>query len=136
MSTNQTAKSKYPSKYSDKYITFAQYLAEIMCERRAADLKIDLPRFFWVSNKKWRQYFLYQVRLANELAKEYHPALLIRAVNEIKVYSLKVARIRERLEQMKNEPQPIEEHIDKPPENINPSGVFIRKKGLLGKLDE
>lgn len=137
MSTNQTKKSKYPSKYSDKFITFAQYLAEIMCERRAVDLNVDLPRFFWSSSKEWRQYFLYQVRLANELSKEYSPALLIRVVNEVKVYSLKVKRLRARLEEMKNEtPLPVEEVVQPPQENSHPSGVFIRKKGLLGKLDE
>lgn len=134
--SNRTTKC-YPSKYSDDYITLAQFLAETMCERRAASLKMELPRFFWKSAQLWKQYYFYQLTIAHSLVKAYDAGLIIRAVNELKyIYSLKIKKLTELIEQYEKEPAKLVEEVIQPLETGNPSGVFHRKKGMLGKLDE
>ena len=40
--------SKYPSRYSDgKKVTAAQYITELICEKRAVKDKKELPNNFW-----------------------------------------------------------------------------------------
>lgn len=57
---------RHPSKYTDKKVTSAQKLAEIMCDRRAKGLNQELPWQFW-KQKNWLQYFMYQVKHATPL---------------------------------------------------------------------
>lgn len=82
----------FKSKYSpDKKITPAQYLAEIACERRASYLKTNLPIYFWKLDN-WKQYYIYQIRIANELLKIYDINAILYALNLDKcktVFSLK-----------------------------------------------
>ena len=72
MAKNPTDKSKYRSKYTpnNKYITCAQYVAEIMCERQAQKNMSDLPIKFW-DTKKWKGQFFVQVREAQKLISKY-----------------------------------------------------------------
>lgn len=129
--------AKYPSKYSDNYVTLAQFLAEMMCERRAASLKVDLPRYFWDSAEEWKSYYFYQLKLANKLLAVYNPGHIIRAVNELKyIYSLNIKVLLELLKKFKDEPEIFKEVVDQPIESSGPSGVFFRRKGILGKLDD
>lgn len=129
--------AKYPSKYSDNYVTLAQFLAEMMCERRASSLKVDLPRFFWTVCPEWKSYYFYQLKLANNLLVKHNPGHIIRAVNELKyIYSLNIQALLKLLIQYKSEPEIFKEVVEQPVESSNPSGVFIRRKGLLGKLDD
>lgn len=108
-----------------------------MCERRAANLGTDLPRFFWDTLPEWKNYYFYQLRLAHSLVKRYNGGILIRALNELKyIYSLNVKKLKTLLEQIEKEPKLLVEEIDKPLESSLPSGVFYRKKGKLGQLDE
>ena len=47
---------KYISKYSnDKLISAAQYITEIICERKAVKDKQDLHYRFWIS-KEWSKF--------------------------------------------------------------------------------
>lgn len=57
---------KLPSKYTDKEITPAQYLAELMCERKYRKLGVSLPKKFW-SDERYRKEFLFQKRNADQL---------------------------------------------------------------------
>lgn len=133
----QGAKTRYPSKYSDKYITLSQFLAEIMCERRASHLKTELPRFFWDTLPEWKQYYFYQLKLANRLVKLHQAGFILRAVNELKyTFSLKLKAIKELIIKYESEPELLREVIEQPIETVNQSGVFIRKKGALGRLDD
>lgn len=136
-SSSQTNKARYPSKYSDNYVTLPQYLAELMCERRAANLKIELPRFFWNTLQLWKQYYFYQLGIANRLVKQYDPGLILRAINELKyIYSLNIKKLIVLIKEYEKEPAKLVEEVVQPIETTHPSGVFIRKKGALGKLDE
>lgn len=63
-------KKTYVSKFSDKKVTAAQYVAQTMCERKAFKDGIKLDGSFW-NDVVWKKFFLYQVSLANNLLKIY-----------------------------------------------------------------
>lgn len=128
--------TRYKSRYSNKYIALPQYLAEMMCERRASNLGVDLPTEFWKTSPLWKNYFFYQLKLAQPLTKKYTSAVILDALNEMKyVYSLKLAALLD-LMKRKSEEVKIEVEIDIQPTDIQSSGIFNRRKGTLGKLDE
>lgn len=60
-------KSRYNA---TREITPAQYIAEVMCERRAKSLDTELPDRFW-ELPEWRKFFVYQVMIANSFVKKY-----------------------------------------------------------------
>ena len=71
MSKNRTEKSKYPSRYSPQgWVSAAQYITEVICEKKAQKDKKDLPIKFW-EIKEWKSYYRYQITLANKLVKEF-----------------------------------------------------------------
>ena len=79
---------KFKSKYTDKQITPAQFLAEKICERLARKDKIALSDQFW-NQARWRRTFLYQVQIANGLLKIYSWQAVLRALNKNPgIYSL------------------------------------------------
>jgi hypothetical protein len=84
--------NKYISKYSNnKEVSPAQYITEIICEKRAKQNKEDLHYRFWLS-KKWSLYYRNQIATANQLVKKYHPNAIIRALADDKtkkIYSLR-----------------------------------------------
>lgn len=61
---------KLPSKYTDKEITPAQYLAELMCSRKYNKQGVVLPKKFW-SDERYRKEFLFQKRNADQLLAIY-----------------------------------------------------------------
>lgn len=127
--------TRYPSRYSDKFIAFPQYLAEMMCERRAANLKMDLPQTFWVSSPLWKNYFFYQLKLANGLVAKYTSVCILNALNELKyIYSLKTPALLRLIEEKSKQKVTVVD-VDIVPIEQSCSGVFNRRKGSLGKLD-
>lgn len=84
--------NKYISKYSNgKEVTPAQYITEIICEKRAKQNNEDLHFRFWL-NKKWSLFYRNQIATANKLVEKYNPAAIIRALNDKKaqkIYSLR-----------------------------------------------
>lgn len=61
---------KLSSIYSDKPVTEAHYLVEVLFEKIAKKEKYDLPRKFW-SLPKFIKKYRYQIVLANGLLKIY-----------------------------------------------------------------
>ncbi len=83
---------KYESRYGGGQITAAQFLAEIMCERKAAIDKNDLPVKFW-NNPKWKKFFCLQVIYANSLLKLYSDKAILSVLKDPrtkKIYSLRL----------------------------------------------
>lgn len=84
--------NKYISKYSNgKEVSAAQYITEIICEKRAKQSKEDLHFRFWIS-KKWSTFFRNQIGTANQLIKKHNPNAIIRALKDKqadKIYSLR-----------------------------------------------
>lgn len=135
MSKNQTEKSRYQSLFSPgKYVTFAQYLAEIMCARRGGSEGADLPSHFWESSPKWQKYFTYQILLANKLLKKYSEHVILTAVKEMSyVFSLKLKALEDKMIEVSKRAVVKSEEIA-PAEEAS-TGRFNRKS-KLGNLDD
>jgi len=83
--------AKYQSSYTDKKVSAAQYIAEIMCSRRAKSLGEELPSQFW-NAPHWKSYFLYQIRACPEAIKIYGERALIKAIKDSRsstIFSIK-----------------------------------------------
>ena len=91
MSKKRTEKSRYPSKYSPgDWVTSAQYIIELVCEKKAESEQTRLPVKFW-NLPKWQNYFKIQLRKCHSLLKKYDEKAIIRALNSQegkRIYSL------------------------------------------------
>jgi len=91
MAQSQTEKSSYPSRYSPgAFVTAAQYIIELVCERKAAQNCVDLPMKFW-KQKEWAGFFRSQLRKCHKLLKSYDAQAIIEALQDKQcknVYSL------------------------------------------------
>lgn len=78
-------KYAFQSRYcTDKAtITPAQYLAERICEKKAASLKLTLPTKFWLT-ETWKQEFIFQVVYANKLLKQFSIEAILAALKSPK----------------------------------------------------
>ena len=87
---------KYPSRYSnEKFVSAAQYITEMICEKKAKIDKEDLHHRFWTS-KKWSSFFRNQIATANKLVTKYGEKAVIRALKNPKaerMYSLRAPHL-------------------------------------------
>jgi len=87
---------KYPSKYSNgKDVSAAQYITEMICEKKAKREGKDLHYRFWV-NKEWAAFYRNQIASANKLVKQYKELAIIKALNNTKaekIYSLRAPHL-------------------------------------------
>lgn len=136
MCSHQTAKSNYPSIYSPgKFVTFAQYLAELMCGRKAKADNVDLPFQFWDTSKEWQRYFLMQTMLASKLLKKYSEQVILTAVKEMSyAFSLRLKALVKKIEEVNNRAPVIEKKDVKVAQE--PSHGRFNRKNRLGNLDE
>lgn len=92
MAKQRTEKSKYPSRYSPQgFVTAAQYVVELCCEKKARKEKKDLPTQFW-QLPEWQKFYKSQVNSANKLVKQYGELAVIAALKNPKsswMYSLR-----------------------------------------------
>ena len=92
MAKQRSDKSRYPSRYSpDGFVTSAQYITELICEKKARIDKKELPFQFW-ELPEWRKYYQYQVVVANSLLQKYSEKAIIAALKDNrtwKTYSLR-----------------------------------------------
>ena len=122
----------YHSRYTNKEIYPAQKAAEIMCERKAASFNKELPRFFWELSE-WKQYFLYQVKFASPLIKNFGEEKVFQALDEYKfLTSLNSPWLRKQLRtyEVKNKPKKspaVTESLD--------TKTFSRSNKVEKKLD-
>lgn len=91
-----TTEKKYPSKYSNgKSVSAAQYITEIICEKKAKQEKKDLHYRFWTT-KEWELYYRNQIASAHKLLKKYNETAIIRGLNNprsAKIYSLRAPHL-------------------------------------------
>jgi hypothetical protein len=106
MTKNRTEKSKYPSRYSPGgWVSAPQYITEFICEKKAQKDRKELPIKFW-EIKEWRNYYRYQITLANKLLKEFTADVIIAALKDNrcwKTYSLRAPMLRGIIEEKSNE---------------------------------
>jgi len=131
---------KYPSKYSNgKDVSAAQYITELICEKKAKLNKKDLHYRFW-TNKEWSGFFRNQIGSANKLLKQYDELAIIKALTSQeaqKIYSLRaphlapiIEREQAKLQQEKSKPTMDIKRVDA---NINI--VVPRMGGKTGKTN-
>lgn len=115
---------KYISKYSNgKEVSQAQFITEIICERKAQKDKLDLHYRFWL-HQKWAAFFKNQIGSAHKLLKTYSAKAIIRALNTDqgkKIYSLRAPHLPAIIEQ---------QEINIQQENTNLSLVIERKDNV------
>lgn len=93
---------KYPSKYSNgKTVSAAQYITEIICEKKAKIDKKDLHYRFWI-NPEWEKFYKDQIATAYKLLKKYSDTAIVRGLNNQKaerIYSLRAPHLPPIIEQ-------------------------------------
>ncbi len=143
MSNQPTDKSKYPSRYSPKaYVTAAQYIIELVCEKKAKFDRTELPIQFW-KLAQWRNFFMRNLRQTHKLLKGFDAKAIINALN-LQQFSNSYSIFTERFlglveqeqgrldEQLKIEVVKEEVNRNTIDNKIRPSVV---KPNLLSKLD-
>lgn len=94
---------KVLSKFSpDREIREDQYIAEIICENRAANLKMSLPARFW-SIPEWANFFVYQIKFIGPLIEEHGFEKTLSFVKKRRIYNISVKWVREALSKYKYE---------------------------------
>lgn len=76
MAKRRTQKCSYHSRYNESYITAAQYITELICEKAAHQEHGDLPLQFW-KLKRWVNYYKYQIKHAYKLLKQFPAQAII-----------------------------------------------------------
>ena len=79
MAKERSDNSKYQSRHGGGWITPAQFLAELMCERFAKKNGQDIPPKFWYKDP-WKKEFFKQLSIANRLLEKYDPAIVSKAL--------------------------------------------------------
>lgn len=76
MAKARSAASRFASGYSDAFVTAAQWVAEKLCERKAAQEKRRLGRQFW-KDPEWAAVFRQQVAALQRLIKAHGEAAVV-----------------------------------------------------------
>jgi hypothetical protein len=135
------SKKQYPSKYSNgKLVTAAQYITEIICEKRAKSTKKDLHFRFW-TNKEWSKFYRDQIASANKLLQKFSDTAIIRALNNYKaekIYSLRapflIPIIESEEEILKSENTELSLNLNRP-ETLT-IGISNKKQNIISKLKD
>lgn len=85
MAKTRTAKCMISSPYSDSFIHPAQFLCEIICEKKASTEGKELPRSFW-QLPEWLKYYKQQLVAANSLLKKFEWQAVSRALRDKSMY--------------------------------------------------
>jgi hypothetical protein len=134
--------NKYPSKYSnDKLVSAAQYITELICEKKALLQKEDLHTKFWLT-KKWAAYYRNQIATANKLTKKYNAKAIIRALNSQqaqKIYSLRAPHLLAIIEREEAKLQTENNEISKPLDRSEKTSfrqTHKNSKSIFSKLQD
>lgn len=132
---------KYISKYSNgKAVSAAQFITEIICERKAEIEKTDLHYRFWLQ-QYWEKFYRNQIASAHKLLKKYPHKAIVKALQSPagrKIYSLRAPHLPGIIEQ-----QALilskENTIFTKEANRKPDVSFqkkIQKKNIISKLKD
>lgn len=145
MSKKYTDNSRYKSQYGGGWITDAQYLAEIMCERQANRRDEGLCIKFWNTNS-WKKQFQLQVLTAHIWLKKYSGRAVVSAVKSksgSRVFSLTARNLLKPL--IEKEQNLLDKLADAIPDSTNipvadisqkPRKPFSTKQSKFRGLDE
>ncbi len=141
MAERPSESCQFQSRYGGGYITAAQWLVELVCERLARKNKTTLPHLFW-GRVEWRKTFLLQVQKASALLKKYSlPAITaaLKTPDGQRAYSLGAAWVEEIImaEQVKlgRKKEPVVQVDDRPlPSGGAPRPAFVQGSSVLSRL--
>lgn len=133
---------KYPSKYSNgKLVSAAQYITEIICEKRAKMNKKDLHHRFWI-NKEWSKFYRDQIGSANKLLKSYSDTAILRGLSNPKaqkIYSLRapflIPIIEDEEKKLELENTKLSIQLNRP-DSVVFGGPAIKKNNIISKLKD
>jgi len=134
-------KNKYISKYSNgKSVSAAQYITELICERKAVRDKKDLHYRFWLS-PEWEKYFRNQIGSANKLLKTYSDKAIVNALLTSKgktIYSLRAPHLIAIIEQEETKLESQNKEFTKEVERKDKVSYTKHKtkKGIISKLKD
>lgn len=136
------SQKKYPSKYSNgKEVSAAQYITEIICEKKAKIDKKDLHYKFWL-NKEWFAFYRNQIASAHKLLKTYSDTAILRGLNNpqaSKIYSLRapylIPIIESEQNRLENENTSITLELNRPT-NIKFGPKTKTNKNIFSKLKD
>lgn len=144
MGTQQTEKSPYPSLHSpNQYVSAAQYIIELVCQKKAEVEKTYLESQFW-KQKLWADFFKMQLRKCYSLLKKYDERAIIAALRHKNARNVKslmaswllpiIKEEQHKLEILREKQSKIEEVII----NRNTISAQSRKPqgGIRSKLEE
>jgi len=139
-SKKENLQNKYPSRYSNgKQVTAAQYITELICEKKAQKEGKDLPQTFW-KIASWSGYFRQQIVVANGLLRLYSEKAIIKALKSQKAYnifSLRAPHLDDiiKLEEQALKAIPPKKHI-KTANTLSKPRKPQHTENLFSKLDE
>jgi hypothetical protein len=133
---------KYPSRYSNgKLVAAAQYITEIICEKKACLDKEDLHYRFWTL-PRWEKFYRNQISSAHKLIKKYGEKAVIRALNNpkaSKIYSLRAPHLPAIIEleakQLETENSALTKIFERK-DNISHRKINQKNKSILSKLED
>ena len=106
MAKQRSEKSRYPSRYSPRgWVSAYQYVAELVCEKKAQQDCGELPIKFW-DLTEWRNFYRYQITLASSLIKQYGEDCVIAALRDsrsYKTYSLRSSFLKSIIEEYRSQ---------------------------------
>jgi hypothetical protein len=140
--TEMTLNNKYLSKYSNgKPVSSAQYITELICERKAIKDKKDLHYRFWLS-KEWSVFFRNQIASANKLLKKYSDKAIVNALLTDKgknIYSLRAPHLPPMIETEQHKLDSLNQSLSKNfdrKQNATYAKNPIVKKNIISKLKD
>lgn len=84
MAKSQTPKSRYPSRYSDSFITIQQYITEILCELTAKQDNKRLPFKFW-ELPEWNKLYRRYIADCNKFLKKYSAEVILETLKDNRI---------------------------------------------------
>lgn len=136
-------KQKFPSKYSNgKDVSAAQFITEMICEKKAKLDKKDLHYRFWV-NKEWASFYRNQIATAYKLVKEFDPLGIIKALNSKpaeKIYSLRaphlIDMIKKEIAVLDSQKKDFTLEVDRKENKTFSSNSSPKKKNIISLLKD
>lgn len=134
---------KFMSRYSNnKEVSAAQYITEIICEKKAKLDKKDIHYKFWL-NKEWSAFYRNQIATANKLVKQYNPLAIVKALQDSKTvntYSLRAPMLKPIIEHhqkiLDSQNKEFSKDIDRSSHKKYKTNNHKKSNNILSKLED
>jgi hypothetical protein len=132
------SKTKWMSRYSpQKPVAFRQWVAEILCERKAHNLDKDLPLKFW-NIPEWKGYYFFCLREVDKILKDHSEHSIYQALKAKKtIFSLRAPAFKKELKKQEKVSRPqVEPKIVKQEEVNTFTRRSVSTKSVFDKIQE